>query len=173
MLSTLLSWQISTIVALEESYKDQYQRFWEFAMDALTFLLDTVTPIWRTYGKTIGDDVQHFLIIPLYRNEFTGEPKRYLIDRFPRRSARHWVGLCVFFSGTVALTFLLGRAAISSTYNFQLLWIPYPSLRRMALPMFWVSILILWWAVAVVSSIVLTQLAVVVWWAGWYVNIFT
>ncbi|KAK0481661.1 hypothetical protein IW261DRAFT_1682150 [Armillaria novae-zelandiae] len=65
--------ELSRIVALEESYKDQYQHFWEIGMDALTFLLDSVTPFWRTYGKTIGDDFKDFLIVPLYRNEFTGE----------------------------------------------------------------------------------------------------
>ncbi|KAJ7161366.1 hypothetical protein C8R43DRAFT_880779 [Mycena crocata] len=165
--------EISTIVALEESYKDQYQYIWELAMDALTFVLDTVTPFWRTYGKTIGDDVQHFLIIPLYRNEFTGEAKRYTIDRFPRRSLRHWILLFLFFLGSVALTFLQARAALSSGSHLWLPWIPYPYLRRLLLTPFWISIMIQWWAVAVELSIVLTQLAVVVWWAGWYVNIFS
>ncbi|KAJ7751280.1 hypothetical protein DFH07DRAFT_745553 [Mycena maculata] len=165
--------EISQIVALEESYKDQYQYFWELAMDVLTFVLDTVTPFWRTYGKTIGDDVQHFLIIPLYRNEFTGESKRYTIDKFPRRSLRHWVFLFLFFLGTVALTFLQTRAAVSSTAHFWLAWIPYIYLRRLMLIPYWVGIIIQWWAVGAELCIVLTQMAVVVWWAGWYVNIFS
>ncbi|KAJ7110005.1 hypothetical protein C8R44DRAFT_634387 [Mycena epipterygia] len=165
--------EISTIVALEESYKDQYQYFWEIAMDALTFLLDTVTPFWRTYGKMIGNDVQHLLIIPLYRNEFTGEPKRYTIDKFPRRSFRHWMGLFVFFLGSVALTFFQARAAMSSVTNFWLLGIPFPYIRRLMLLPFWTSIIIQWWAFVAELCIVLTQLAVVVWWAGWYVNIFS
>ncbi|KAJ6621153.1 hypothetical protein B0H10DRAFT_1790560, partial [Mycena sp. CBHHK59/15] len=165
--------EISNIVALEESYKDQYQHFWELGMDALTFFLDTVTPFWRTYGKTIGDDVQHFLIIPLYRNEFTGESKRYTIDKFPRRSLRHWIGLLLFFLGSLVVTSLQGRAAASSTYHFWLSWIPYPYIRRMILPFFWVGIVIQWWAVLVEFSVALTQLAVVVWWVGWYINIFT
>ncbi|KAJ7446445.1 hypothetical protein B0H11DRAFT_2336879 [Mycena galericulata] len=165
--------EISKIVDLEESYKDQYQYFWELAMDALTLLLDTVTPFWRTYGKTIGDDVQHFLIIPLYRNEFTGEPKRYTIKKFPRRSLRHWIVLFLFFLGSVALTFLQARAAVSSSAHFWLAWIPYTYLRRLMLLPYWVGIIIQWWAVVAELSIVLTQMAVVVWWAGWYINVFS
>ncbi|KAF7339293.1 hypothetical protein MSAN_02142800 [Mycena sanguinolenta] len=165
--------EISTIVELEESYKDNYQYFWEVAMDVLTFILDTVAPFWRTYGKRVGTDVQDFLIIPLYRNEFTGEPKRYLIDTFPKRSLRHWVGLILFFAGTVALTVFQTQAAISSLWNFWLAGIPYTYVRRFLLIPFWISIIIQWWAVGVELSIVLTQLAVVVWWTGWYVNIFS
>jgi hypothetical protein len=142
-------------------------------MDALTFILDTVTPFWRTYGKTIGDDVQHFLIIPLYRNEFTGESKRYCIEKFPRRSLRHWIGLFLFFLATVAVTFLQARAAVSSLSHFWLVGIPYTFLRRLMLTPFWVSIVIQWWAVVAELSVVLTQIAVVVWWVGWYVNIFS
>ncbi|KAI0931685.1 hypothetical protein AcW1_000980 [Taiwanofungus camphoratus] len=82
--------ELSQIEALEESYRNHYQQFWDFGLDALTLLLDTVTPFWRNYGKVIGEDVQDFLIIPWYRNEFTGESKRYPIKRFPRRSFRHW-----------------------------------------------------------------------------------
>ncbi|KAJ7170085.1 hypothetical protein C8R46DRAFT_1091080 [Mycena filopes] len=165
--------EISTIVDLEQSYKDQYQYFWELAMDALTFVLDTVTPFWRTYGKMIGDDVQHFLIIPLYRNEFTGEPKRYNIYNFPRRSFRHWVGLFLFFLATVALAVFQTRAALSSISNRWLEGIPFLYFRRLLLFPFWVSIMIQWWAVVAELSVVLTQLAVVVWWMGWYVNIFS
>ncbi|KAK7064054.1 hypothetical protein R3P38DRAFT_3249634 [Favolaschia claudopus] len=165
--------EISTIVDLEESYKDNYQYFWEFAMDVLTFALDTVAPFWRTYGKRVGTDVQDFLIIPLYRNEFTGESKRYLIKTLPQRSLRHWVGLGGFFLGTVALAVFQIRAAVSSLVNFWLPGIPYPYLRRLLLTPFWLSIMLQWWAVVVELSIVVTQLAVVVWWAGWYVNIFT
>ncbi|KAJ7103322.1 hypothetical protein B0H15DRAFT_975630, partial [Mycena belliarum] len=165
--------EISSIIAMEERYKDQYQYFWEIAMDALTFLLDTVTPFWRTYGKTIGDDVQHFLIIPLYRNEFTGQPKRYTINKLPQRSLRHWICLFLFFIGSMLLTFLQGRAAVSSVTHFWLSDIPFSYLRFPMLIPFWISIVIQWWAVVAELCIVFTQIAVVVWWAGWYINIFT
>ena len=165
--------QLTHIVALEESYKDQYQRFWELGMDALTLLLDTVAPFWRTYGKTIGEDVRDFLIIPLYRNEFTGETKRYSIREVPRRSLRHWLGLVFFFFLSIVINILQVRAAISSSLNFRLRLIPYDGLRWTALPFFWIGILIQWLAVVFEFAIVFMQLGVITWWTGWSVKILT
>ncbi|KAG7452358.1 uncharacterized protein BT62DRAFT_299890 [Guyanagaster necrorhizus] len=136
--------ELSRIVALEESYKDQYQHFWEIGMDALTFLLDTVTPFWRTYGKTIGDDFSDFLIVPLYRNEFTGESKRYPLTHVPVRSFRHWIVLIVFFYGSIAVTILQARTAFTSSVHWGLQWIPYDGLRWIAIPFFGVGIIIQW-----------------------------
>ncbi|KAF8898984.1 hypothetical protein BD779DRAFT_51338 [Infundibulicybe gibba] len=164
--------ELSHIIALEESYKDQYQQFWEFGMDALTFLLDTITPFWRTYGKTIGEDTRDFLIIPLYRNEFTGEAKRYHIQHFPKRSFRHWLGLILFFLSSVTVMVLQGRAAVSSSSHYKLRWITYESVRWTAIPFFWVGILIQWWAVLTEFAIVFLQLGVIVWWVGWSVRLF-
>ncbi|KAL0951518.1 hypothetical protein HGRIS_008203 [Hohenbuehelia grisea] len=164
--------ELSHIVALEESYKDRYQQFWEFGMDTLTFLLDQITPFWRVYGKTIGIDVQDFLIIPLYRNEFTGEPKRYPIHRVPRRSFRHWVGLFVFFCLSASTCILQGRAAVTSSRNFRLQAITHSGVRWMAMPFFWIAIVIQWSAFFVELGIVLVQLAVVAWWLGWLVKIY-
>lgn len=140
-------------------------------MDALTLLLDTVTPFWRTYGKTIGDDIRDFLIIPLYRNEFTGEPKSYPIKGFPRRSVRHWFGLLFFFLLSIAVNILQVRAAISSSLNFRLLLIPYDSVRWTALPFFWIGIIIQWLAVVFEFAIVFLQLGIITWWIGWSVNL--
>ena len=165
--------QLSRIVALEESYKDQYQHFWELGMDALTFLLDTVTPFWRTHGKTIGEDVRDFLIIPLYRNEFTGQAKRYPIEEFPRRSFRHWLGLVLVFFLSIGISILQVRAAISSSLNFRLHMIPYDGIRWAALPFFWIGILIQWLAVVFEVAIVFMQAGVIVWWTGWSVKILT
>jgi len=163
--------ELSHIVALEESYKDQYQHFWELGMDALTLLLDTVTPFWRTYGKTIGEDVRDFLIIPLYRNEFTGETKRYPIKELPSRSFRHWLGLVFFFFLSIAINILQVRAAISSSRHFRLRLIPYDGIRWTALPFFWIGILIQWLAVIFEFAIVFMQAGVITWWTGWSVKI--
>ncbi|KAK7059198.1 hypothetical protein VNI00_001825 [Paramarasmius palmivorus] len=163
--------ELSQIVALEESYRDQYQHVWEIGMDALTFILDTVTPFWRTYGKTIGYDVQDFLIIPLYRNEFTGEPKRYPITRLPRRSFRHWMGLLLFFGLCATVTLLQARAAVSSSLNYRLDWVKY-GIRWVALPIFWIVIFAQWVAVFIELAIVLLQVATVCWWIGWAVKLF-
>ena len=141
-------------------------------MDALTLLLDTVTPFWRNYGKTIGEDVRDFLIIPLYRNEFTGEPKRYLLPSLPKRSPNHWVGLIFTFFATISVTLLQIRAAITCSVNYRLGWIPYDGVRWTALPFFWIGILIQWIAVLVELAVVVTQVGVTTWWTGWLISIF-
>ncbi|KDQ31058.1 hypothetical protein PLEOSDRAFT_1075248 [Pleurotus ostreatus PC15] len=164
--------ELSYIVALEESYKDQYQQVWEFGMDALTFLLDNVTPFWRTYGKTLGVDIQDFLIIPLYRNEFTGEAKRYPIKHIPRRSFRHWLGFLIFFVLTSAMCFLQCRAAITSSRNYRLQIIAHSGFRWLLVPFVWVSIVIQWSAFLVELCMLIVQVAVTAWWLGWILRIF-
>lgn len=163
--------ELSYIVALEESYKDQYQHFWEIGMDALTIFLDTVTPFWRTYGKTIGEDLQDFLIIPLYRNEYTGAAKRFPITRVPPRSFRHCVALLLLFYTSITVSLLQTRAAITSTVHWRLLFVP-ASLRWLVLPFFWLGIVIQWGAVLTELAIVFTQLYVIFWWVGWSVKLF-
>jgi hypothetical protein len=140
-------------------------------MDALTVFLDTVTPLWRSYGKTVGEDIRDFLIIPLYRNEFTGEPKRYPITGFPRRSPQHWLSLIIFFFSSIVVTVLQVRTALTSIAHYRLHWIPYEGVRWTALPLFWVAIMIQCFAVLLETAIVAFQLGTIVWWIGWLVKI--
>ncbi|KAI0319760.1 hypothetical protein OF83DRAFT_1169904 [Amylostereum chailletii] len=163
--------ELSHIVALEESYKDHYQQLWEFGMDALTFLLDTVTPFWRNYGKIIGVDVQDFLIVPWYRNEFTGEAKRYPITSLPRRSLRHWVGLVLFFFITFSVVLLQGRAALTFCSWFPPSFITNLGLQWLSMPAFGIIALIQFCAVLVEASVVIAQLVVVLWWIAWWARI--
>lgn len=138
-------------------------------MDALTFILDTVTPFWRNYGRTIGEDIKDFLIIPWYRNEFTGEPKRYDILCFPRRSIRHWFALFCLFWFTVGITFLQIRAAIFCTFIQKLSWIDNSGFRWFIMPFIWSSFFIQWLAAFFEICIVILQLRVIAWWLGWLV----
>ena len=135
--------------------------------------MDTVTPFWRNYGKVIGEDVQDFLIIPWYRNEFTGEPKRYRIEHFPRRSLRHWISLIalsfIFTSGTV----LQARAAIYLTSQINIPWIQHSGLWWISFPVYVMLLIIQWCAVLLELSIILAQTGVVIWWLGWSVNLCT
>jgi hypothetical protein len=157
---------------LEERYKDRYQQLWELGMDALTILLDSVTPFWRNYGKVIGVDVQDFLIIPWYRNEFTGESERYTIGALPRRSFRHWVGLVLFFFITTAFLLLQARAARSFSSLYRLPFNVSPGLWWISVPCFGTTAVILWMAVLFEMCILGAQLAVVMWWIGWHAGIF-
>ncbi|KAI0003652.1 hypothetical protein BJV74DRAFT_881493 [Russula compacta] len=164
--------ELSEIIALEERYKDRYKQLWEFGMDALTILLDSVTPFWRNYGKVIGVDAQDFLIIPWYRNEFTGDPERYSIKALPRRSFRHWIGLVLFFFITSAILILQARAALSFSSLYRLPFNTSPGLWWISVPFFGTTAIILWMAVLVEMCILGAQLAVVLWWIGWYARIF-
>lgn len=165
--------ELSQIIALEESYKDQYQHIWEFGMDALTFILDNVAPVWRNYGRTIGEDITDFLIIPWYRNEFTGEPKRYDILSFPRRSIRHWFTLFFLFLSTFAITYLQMRAAIFCTFMYRHPWIDNSGFRWLIMPCIWIAFLIHWFAVLFEVGIIILQFRVVAWWLGWSVGLLT
>ncbi|KAL0578469.1 hypothetical protein V5O48_003518 [Marasmius crinis-equi] len=164
--------EISQIQVLEESYGDRWSHVYELGMNGLTFVLDSVTPFWRTYGRTIGYDVQDFLIIPLYRNEFTGEAKRYPITHIPKRSFRHWVALVLFFCGCVGLTLVQLSLAFTSLAHYRLQSITSDSLRWMVLPMFWGVIVTQWIFILLFTCIVLLQLATVCWWLGWVVTLF-
>lgn len=164
--------EITQIVALEESYRNKYQQFWDIGLDALTLLLDTVTPVWRNYGKVIGEDVQDFLIIPWYRNEFTGEQQRYPITSLPKRSLRHWLGLLLFSLISIAITTLQIGAAVSSTMNYKLPWISHTGLRWLFIPFFIFGLFIQWTAVLIEGLIVFAEFGVVVWWLGWAVKLF-
>ncbi|KAG2350828.1 hypothetical protein BDR05DRAFT_900282 [Suillus weaverae] len=165
--------ELSQIIALEESYKDQYQHIWEFGMDALTFILDNVAPVWRNYGRTIGEDITDFLIIPWYRNEFTGEPKRYDISLFPRRSIRHWFALFFLFLFTFVITYLQTRAAIFCTFMYRHPWIDNSGFRWLIMPCIWIAFFIHWSAVFFEVAIIILELRVVAWWLGWSVGLFT
>ncbi|TFY57248.1 hypothetical protein EVJ58_g7137 [Rhodofomes roseus] len=165
--------ELSYAVALEESYRNHYQQLWDIGLDALTLLLDTATPFWRNYGKVIGKDVQDFLIVPWYRNEFTGEAKRYPIECFPTRSLRHWVGLLCLSFLSLCVTFLQIRAAYELTLYWGLPWITHAGLWSLVFPFYTVGLLIQWCAVLLELCIVAAQSGVVVWWMGWIVKIFT
>ncbi len=157
---------------MEENYRNHYQQLSNLALDALTLLLDTVTPFWRNYGKVIGVDAQDFLIIPWYRNEFTGTPKRYPIETFPRRSLRHWVGLLVLYILSAIFTILQTRAAISSTVNYNLPWLSHTGFRWMFVPIFSVVLVIQWVAVFFELCLLVAEWGIVIWWIGWSVKIF-
>ncbi|KAL4070581.1 hypothetical protein J3A83DRAFT_4094948 [Scleroderma citrinum] len=165
--------ELSHIIALVEKYQDPYQQIWEIGMDTLTFILDTITPFWRNYGKTIGEDIQDFLIIPWYRNEFTGEAKWYPVESLPRRPVYHWLALLALSTVTVLVTFLQARAAITSTWHYRLLWIDSQGLRWTVLPFFWAAIVIQWFAVIIELCVVFLQAAVATWWLGWFVGVYT
>jgi hypothetical protein len=162
---------LTQISALEESYKDHYQHLWEFGMDALTFVLDTITPVWRTYGKRIGEDVRDFLVVPWYRNEFTGEAKRYSITSLPKRSLRHWLALIMMAAGMWAVLVAQARLLAVSAGYYALPGVKHPGLWWALLPAFWIGVLVQCCLLTLTLFVIGAWSAVVVWWLGWMVGV--
>ncbi|KAH9944260.1 uncharacterized protein BXZ73DRAFT_39325 [Epithele typhae] len=165
--------ELSQIAALEENYRNHYQQFWDIGLDALTFFLDTMAPFWRNYGKIIGEDVQDFLIVPWYRNEFTGEPKRYLITQLPQRSFRHWGALLALSFSWTTGTILQARGAVYFSSQIHLPWIDHSGLWSLVFPVYITLLAIQWCAVVLEVAVIFAQLGIIVWWLGWSVNLFT
>jgi hypothetical protein len=162
---------MSQVITLEDSYRNRYQQLWDFGMDFITFMLDAVIPFWRNYGKVIGVDVQDFLIIPWYRNEFTGEAKRYSIDTLPKRSFRHWIGLLTVFSMNVLL---VRYQALGVWVSCRLHSLPFqspPVLWLISVPMFWTFVCMQIFFVVLEAVIMITQIIVVLWWLAWWARI--
>jgi hypothetical protein len=162
---------LTQIAVLEESYKDHYQHLWEFGMDALTFMLDAVAPVWRTYGKRIGEDVRDFLIVPWYRNEFTGEARRYALPALPRRSARHWLALALLAAGAGALAGAQARLLATSAGYYALPGVRHPGLWWALLPLFWLGMLVQACLLALTALVISAWTAVAVWWLGWMLGV--
>ena len=61
----------------------------------------------KAFGRPVWDELHDFLVIPLYRNGFSGEDHWYPVT-FPRRSFAHWLRLIVF---AVCTPFILHQGA--------------------------------------------------------------
>jgi hypothetical protein len=141
-------------------------------MDALTFLLDGVAPVWRTYGTAIGADVRDFLIVPWYRHEFTGEARRYALSALPRRSAQHWAALALLVAGAFALAGVQARVLAASAGYYALPGVGHPGLWWALLPLFGVGVLLQACLLALTLGVLGAWTAVVFWWLGWFVGVF-
>jgi hypothetical protein len=140
-------------------------------MDALTFVLDAVAPVWRNYGKRIGEDVRDFLIVPWYRNEFTGEAKRYRITSLPARSFRHWLALGIMATGAWTMLGAQGRILVASAGYYSLPGIRHPGLWWALLPVFWIGVLVQAAVFVLVALGLAAWSLVVLWWLGWMVGL--
>ncbi|KAI0034173.1 hypothetical protein K488DRAFT_69356 [Vararia minispora EC-137] len=165
--------EMSRIVALEDSYKNRYQQVWDIGMDFATFMLDAVVPFWRNYGKVIGIDIQDFLIVPLYRNEFTGEAKRYPITKLPQRSLRHWVALSFIFISNILIWYYQSRGVWVSCKRYYVPLLASPTFWAVTLPLYCVFVGIQVFFVFLEAAGLSLHLVVIFWWLGWWAGIFT
>ena len=136
----------------------------------LSLVLRAMAPFMKTFGRPIWDDVHDFFIIPYYRNDFSGEDKRYIIH-FPKRSLSHWFKLFIFVSCT---PFVL----VSALHVIKLLLpirhiisIPY-FVPWMLMFSFFYFLLFALLTLVVASSIIVVSISfIVMWWTGWALGI--
>ena len=136
----------------------------------LSFALTFVAPFMKTFGRPIWDDLHDFLVIPLYRNDFSGEDHWYPVS-FPRRSFTHWIRLTLLGcaipaalrSGCKLLVALLTEGYLLRIPSFIPTALVYVTLSSVVSA--YISVLIL------LLFSFLCELAVILWWFGWTMHI--
>ena len=159
---------------LVESLLDKYigrkNQLWRIGETFLSLLLSFTAPFMKTFGRPIWDDIHDFLVIPLYRNEFSGEEHWYEIH-FPRRSALHWLQL--LGSGLVtpvALIYTLGMVRYL-ILDFHLREMPYLALSIIMYIFYSIAISSLVTASVVLFVTVLGECTSLIWWAAWFCHV--
>ena len=140
------------------------------AETSISLALSSIAPFMKTFGRPIWNDLHDFLVIPWYRNDFSGEEYWYPVN-FPKRTSRHWLKLTLFIimtplclkNGTRLLVNLLTQG-----YSIQ---IPFaiPSIVIYALYLF--TLLFLMSVFVGLFFMVLAQAAIIVWWSAWALRI--
>ena len=156
--------------SLLDKYIGRRNQLWRFGETFLSLVLSFTAPFMKTFGRPIWDDIHDFLVIPLYRNEFSGEEQWYEI-RFPKRSVFHWLQL--LFSGSCTpIAFIYSLRLIKYlVMDFQLWDMPYLALS---------VIMYIFYSIAL-SSLITTSIALFVtvlgectslfWWIAWFCHI--
>ncbi|OCB87908.1 hypothetical protein A7U60_g5045 [Sanghuangporus baumii] len=143
---------------------------WRFAEASLSFLLASVAPVMKTFGRPVWDELHDFLVIPLYRNGFSGEEHWYPVS-FPRRSFTQWLRLLLVAACAPALLYHGCRAFLALLTHGYVLRIPS------FIPTFAVYIVfssIMFAFGSVLSGLfiaVLCEMFIVFWWTLWLLHI--
>ena len=90
-----VSCSVFKLVHLEvllDEFVSQTDRLWKLAEAFLSFILTSLAPLMKTFGRPIWNELHDFLVIPLYRNGFSGEDEWYPVT-FPHRSFPQWIRL--------------------------------------------------------------------------------
>lgn len=120
----------------------------------------------KTFGRPIWDDVHDFLVIPWYRNEFSGEDQWYPV-KFPRRSFLHWIFLfCMAFSAPLGLVSTL-QVVTALLTEVRLDDIPYLAPRIFIWTIFSMLMFVFLFTVLILSATVLGEVVMSFWWLAW------
>lgn len=139
---------------------------WRVVEIFVSFSLTLFAPFMKTFGRPIWDDLHDFLVIPLYRNDFSGGDQWYPVS-FPSRSFSHWLRLLVVFvaipavlkSGSDAFFELLTGGYLVRVPSFIPSYVVYAVL----------SFCISWFAstLFVLLFAFVCEVAIIFWWLGW------
>lgn len=124
----------------------------------------------KTFGRPIWDDLHDFLVIPWYRNDFSGEEHWYPV-KFPKRTFRHWLKLTVYVMGAPLCLKNGARLLVNLLTQGYSIHIP------LAIPWFVIYTLYLLILLSLMSAllglfvVVLAEIAIVLWWSAWALRI--
>ncbi|KAI5121170.1 hypothetical protein M0805_007167 [Coniferiporia weirii] len=91
----------SELVELEtqlDEFVNRKNRLWKLGEASLSFILTSVAPLMKTFGRPVWNELHDFLVIPFYRNGFSGEDHWYPVS-FPKRDPTDWLRLLLLAGG--------------------------------------------------------------------------
>lgn len=155
---------------LLDEFMNQRNQLWKLGEASLSFFLTSIAPLMKTFGRPIWDELHDFLVIPLYRNSFSGEDDWYPVS-FPHRSFMQWLRLLMFTAGVPLLLYHGTRFFLELFTGGYVLripsYIPSPVVYLLfsgvmsSYASFLLSLLI----------IVLCECSIVLWWTAWLLRI--
>ncbi|KAL5519275.1 hypothetical protein ACEPAH_958 [Sanghuangporus vaninii] len=162
--------ELVRLESLLDELVNETNHLWRFAEASLSFLLASVAPVMKTFGRPVWDELHDFLVIPLYRNGFSGEEHWYPVS-FPRRSFMQWLRLLLVAACAPALLYHGGRAFLALLTHGYVLRIP-SFIPTFAVYIVFSSIMCAFGSVLSGLFIaVLCEIFIVFWWTLWLLHI--
>lgn len=151
---------------LLDKYISKKNQLWRLGETSLSLLLSFTAPFMKTFGRPIWDDIHDFLVIPLYRNEFSGEDNWYEIH-FPKRSTLHWFQLVLSGICTpIALSYVV-RLIKYLVLDFKFWEMPYPALSVLMYIFYGLALSSLITTTIALFMTVLGECTSLLWWTAW------
>ncbi|TDL28266.1 hypothetical protein BD410DRAFT_739877 [Rickenella mellea] len=141
-------------------------RLWKLGETSLSLVLSSSAPFMKTFGRPIWDDLHDFLVIPWYRNEFSGEDEWYPV-KFPERGALHWLRILLVFFTLPTVLWSSTRVLFYIFVGRRMWWMPdfVPLLIRYFIN--WVMVSSLSFTFLLLSLSFSAECFVLLWWTAW------
>ncbi len=136
----------------------------------MSFVLNLLAPFMKTFGRPIWDDVHDFLVIPWYRNDFSGESDWYPVN-FPKRSLLHWICLLCLSSSAPVCLLSTCQVVASLLTEVRLDDIPFLAPRIFVWTIFSLLIFGFLMTILILSATVLGEVVMFFWWAAWFLRL--